>query len=66
MSQHSKLATIECGKCSALIEVFPTALREGPDLEWGTLDEDLCQSPPLRRCPYARTEIRRRFPDFDI
>jgi hypothetical protein len=66
MSQHPKLATIECATCSALIEVYPAAIRDGPDLEWSAPGDECCQSPPVTRCPYARDEIRRRFPDMNV
>jgi hypothetical protein len=61
-----KMATIECATCSTLIEVFPTARSEGPDLEWERLGDDHCQSPPLARCPHARREIKDRYPGFNF
>ena len=60
----SKLATIECATCSGLIEVFPQI--ENPGLGWSMIDEDFCKTPPLNRCPYARAEIKRRFPEIDV
>jgi hypothetical protein len=66
MIQRPKLATIECSTCSALIEVYPAAIRDGPDLEWSTLGNECCQLPPVTRCPYARNEVKRRFPDLDV
>jgi hypothetical protein len=66
MSQYSKIATIECAKCSALIEVYPASLRDGPDLEWSTLGDECCRSPPVTRCPYARDEIKLRSPGMDL
>jgi hypothetical protein len=64
MSQHSKLATIECSTCSALIEVYPQPGE--PGIAWGVLDADLCKAPPLNRCPHARGEVKRRFPEVDV
>ena len=66
VTQHPKLATIECSTCSALIEVYLAELRDGPDLEWSTLGDECCQSPPVTRCSYARDEIKLRFPDMGI
>ena len=62
MSERPRLASIECTQCSALIEVYPHSERDGPNLEWVTRDEQLCKSPPVIRCPYARAEVGRRFP----
>jgi hypothetical protein len=66
VSQGLKMATIECATCSTLIEVFPTALSEGPDVEWARLEDDHCKAPPLARCPYARSEIKDRFPGINF
>ena len=65
MSERPKLASIECVQCSALLEVYPQRTPGKPALEWITQDENLCKSPPVSRCPHARTEIERRFPGFD-
>jgi hypothetical protein len=62
----SKLATVECSTCSALLEVYPQAIPDEPNLGWSALDDgQLCKTPPLRRCLHARAEIKLRFPDFD-
>jgi hypothetical protein len=60
-----RMATIECSTCAALLEVYPQGGPGEACLGWNTRDEDLCKSPPLRRCPHARAEIKRRFPGFD-
>jgi hypothetical protein len=65
VSERPKLASIECAQCSALLEVYPQHAPGKPALEWITQDEGLCKSPPVNRCPHARTEIERRFPGFD-
>jgi hypothetical protein len=65
MSERPKLASIECAQCSTLLEVYPQRIPEKPAIEWITQDENLCKSPPVSRCPHARTEIERRFPGFD-
>jgi hypothetical protein len=63
----SKLATIECSTCSALLEVYPQAVPGEPSLGWSALDDGhLCKALPLRRCPHARTEIKLRFPSVDM
>jgi hypothetical protein len=62
MSDHPKLAPIECAECSPLIEVYPGSERGGPNLEWITPDEDLYKEPPLARCRHARTDVARRIP----
>jgi len=60
------LATIECSTCLALLEVYPQALPDEPNLGWSALyDGQLCQAPPLRRCPHARAEVKFRFQEFD-
>jgi hypothetical protein len=67
MSEQSKLATIECATCSALLEVYPQDAPDEPSLGWSALDDGhLCQAPPLRRCPHARAEIKLRFPAVDL
>jgi hypothetical protein len=66
VSEQSKLAIIECSTCSALLEVYPQALPDEPNLGWSALDGgQLCQAPPLRRCPHARAEVKLRFQEFD-
>ena len=67
MSEQSKLATIECATCSVLLEVYPQDIPGEPCLGWNALDDGhLCEAPPLRRCPHARTEIKLRFPSVDL
>jgi hypothetical protein len=67
MSEQSKLATIECVTCSALLEVYPQDVPAEPSLGWSALDDGhFCQAPPLRRCPHARAEIKLRFPSIDL
>jgi hypothetical protein len=54
-----KVATIECSTCSALLEVYPQDVPGEPSLGWDALnDGHLCKAPPMRRCPYARAEIK--------
>jgi len=65
MSERPKLASIECSRCSALLEVFPQNAPGTATLEWITPDENLCLAPPVSRCPYARADIERRYPGFD-
>ena len=64
MSGYSRLAMLECATCSAILEVFPHSAD--PGIAWEVLDADLCKAPPLNRCPHARAEIKRRFPEFNI
>jgi hypothetical protein len=67
MSEQSKLATIECVTCSALLEVCPQDVPDEPSRGWSALDDGhFCQAPPLRRCPHARAEIKLRFPTVDL
>ena len=61
-----KLAIIECSTCSALLEIYPQDVPGEPSLGWNALDENRCQSPPLRRCRHARAEIKLRFPAVDL
>ena len=37
-----------------------------PSLRAGRLDEEFCKTPPLRRRPHARVEIKGRFCDSDV
>ncbi len=63
----SKVATIECSTCSALLEIYPQAVPGEPSLAWRALDNGhLCKALPLRRCPHARAEIKLRFPSVDV
>ena len=61
----TKMATIECSTCSTLLEVYPQDAPGEPNLGWTALDEDRCTAPPIRRCPYARGEVKRRFAVYD-
>jgi hypothetical protein len=65
VSEHSKLATIECSTCSALLDVRPQDGPGEPNLCWIVLDADVCKLPPNNRCPYARAAIKQRFAGFD-
>lgn len=60
----AKLATIECGTCSALIEVYR---RDEPEysLFWESRSDGFahCQHGAVERCPQAGAEVRLRFPD---
>jgi hypothetical protein len=49
----------ECSKCGAWVEVD---LEGKSGFGWNTRDADLCECPPLERCPYVRREIDRVFP----
>jgi len=61
-----RAALIECSTCSAVLEIHPQEITGEPRLGWSARDEGLCRVPPLRRCPHAYAEAKRRFPDFDI
>ena len=61
----STIATIECPTCSALLEVSRQEIPGEVNLLWSTSDEMPCRAPPVRRCPYARQEMKTRFPWFD-
>jgi len=66
MNAKTKVATIECSTCAALLEVYPQNVPGEPSLGWDVLDDgELCKAPPLRRCPRARAEIKLRFPAFE-
>jgi hypothetical protein len=66
MNAKTKVATIECSTCAALLEVYPQNVPGEPSLGWDVLDDgELCKAPPLRRCPHARAEIKLRFPAFE-
>jgi hypothetical protein len=66
MNAKTKVATIECSTCSALLEIYPQNVPGEPSLGWDVLDDgELCKAPPLRRCPRARAEIKLRFPAFE-
>jgi hypothetical protein len=66
MNAKTKVATIECSTCSALLEIYPQNEPGEPSLGWDVLDDgELCKAPPLRRCPRARAEIKLRFPAFE-
>ena len=58
-----KLATIECAICAAWIEVYRRYTADQAIIAWDARVAELCQQPPLERCPQARVEVRRRFPD---
>ena len=64
MAVPSKLATLECSTCTALIDVFQ---QYEPDLAliWDARDVEgpSCQHPPSTSCPNARAEVERRYPD---
>ena len=60
-----KMATIECSTCSTLLEIYPQDAPGEPNLGWTALNADQCRAPPIRRCPHARMEVKRRFPDYD-
>jgi hypothetical protein len=61
----SKMATIECSAYSVLLEIYPQDVGVGePGVAWSTRDEELWMTPPVRRCPHAVGEIKRRFPGF--
>jgi hypothetical protein len=67
MNGYTKLATIECSTCSALLEVYPQDAPGEPSLGWDALDDgQLCDAPPLKRCPHARADIKMRFPAVDL
>ena len=59
------IATIECAACSALLEVYRQEMPGEANLGWTTSEEALCKAPPVRRCPHARAEMKRRFSWFD-
>ena len=59
------IASIECSTCSAVLEIYRQEISGEPNLAWSTSDEGLCKAPPVRRCPHARNEIKRRFSWFD-
>jgi hypothetical protein len=61
----STIATVECSTCSALLEVSRQEVPGEPNLIWSTSDETPCRAPPVRRCPHARAEVKRRFAAFD-
>jgi hypothetical protein len=61
----SKMATIECSTCSTLLEVYPQDAPGEPNIGWKALDADRCTAPPIKRCPHARAEVKRRFARFD-
>jgi hypothetical protein len=65
MDDVIKLATIECATCSALIEVFRRYEPGTTIVVWSTQDDNLCERPPVTRCPRAHAEIRLRFPEVD-
>ena len=56
----TKMATIACSTCSTLLEIYPQDAPGEPNLAWTALDEDLCKAPPIKRCPHARAEVKRR------
>ena len=62
----ANIATIECSTCSALLEVYPQDVPGESSLGCSTRDGELCKAPPLRRCPHAWAEIKRRFPNSDV
>ena len=66
MQMNARVALIECSICSALLEIHPQEITGEPGFGWSARDEDLCKAPPLKRCPHAHAETKRRFPDFDI
>jgi len=61
----TKMATIECSTCSTLLEVYPQDAQGEPNLSWRALDADQCKAPPIKRCPYARAEVKLRFAGYD-
>jgi hypothetical protein len=62
----ARIATGECSTCSVLLEIYPQTVPDAPNLGWSALDDgQLCQAPPLRRCPHARGEVKLRFQEFD-
>jgi hypothetical protein len=60
----AKLATLECTTCAALLEVYPRDVSDEPGVGWTTVDEECCKAAPVRRCPHALAEIKRRFPEL--
>src|SRR5262249_10965392 len=50
----------------ALIELYPQHVPGEPSLGWSTNDSELCKAPPVRRCPYARTVIKRLFLGLNV
>ena len=61
--EPQRLAIIECTVCNACLDIY-RYLQDGEEhLDWQMRDADLCPHPPLHRCPQARLEVRRRFPD---
>ena len=61
----TKMATLECSTCSSLLRVYPQDEPAEPNFGWNALDADQCKAPPIRRCPHARAEVKRRFAAFD-
>ena len=62
MSDHAKLATIECPVCSAWIDLYPAGDAGDPYAGLSRAIRDLCKVPPLPTCPNIRAEIEKRFP----
>ena len=60
----TKIATLECSICTALLEVFPQDQPREPGVGWSTVDAEACKAPPVSRCPHAVTEVKRRFPEL--
>ena len=63
MSEPRKLTSIECAQCAAVIEVYLEPRRDQPNLRWLTWDKG-CKFSRVERCPYARTEVERLYPDL--
>jgi len=62
--EPQRLAIIECAICDAWIEIYRCPQgAEKSSIEWQIRDAEMCQHRPPRRCPQARLEVGRRFPD---
>jgi hypothetical protein len=62
MSDRPPLATLDCPKCSAWIEVYPCGAPGEPIRMWKGQDEDVCKVQPLKLCPHVHAVIAGQFP----
>lgn len=64
IDRSAKLATIECGTCSALIEVYQQ-YEPNYSLVWETRPDGFvhCRHGAVEHCPKAIAEVKLRFPD---
>jgi hypothetical protein len=64
MNNRRPLATIDCSKCSAWVEVHHRGSPAYPIRAWQERDEQLCRAPPLAQCPHLHSIIEEQFPDY--